>query len=199
MKILENKFLKYGSTVFSLLIFFVFLVSCKTYGQEKESNQPAINIVKSSKNKFFIEKNIEAYWVFDKLATSSGKIIRRRNIIVDTLKAVEEVSRPDIIFKNNKEYKILDKGIIIEKGKWSYDDKNSILKFIFDEPKYNVPIDKVSPELLEKLKKNGSLIEFTENSWEIHEITNESLSIIEHLPHNEFDFKYNLRVYRKRK
>ena len=59
-------------------------------------------------------------------------------------------------------------------------------------------IDKLAPGLFEKLKESGSLIEFTENIMEIAELSKSELIIIEHLPHNQYEFKYNLRVYKKK-
>lgn len=94
--------------------------------------------------------------------------------------------------------KILNNGNVIEEGKWSYDNDEKALKFIFDKPRYNVLIGNISSELLERLKKEGKLIAFTENLYEIHQITESKLLIIEHLPHDEFELKYNLRVYNKK-
>lgn len=194
-----NNFFKNGWGKFSLPVFFILLISCKTYAQIEKSNESAINKIKSTASKTFIEENIVGYWLFDKLSNPVGESIKKREIVVDTLKVLEQVSRPDIVFEKTKKYKIINNGLVIEKGVWSYNTKDKILQFVFDKPKYNVPINKVSPELLEKLKKQGALIEFKENSWEIHKIDDESLSIIEHLTHNEFELKYNLRVYKKRK
>ena len=68
----------------------------------------------------------------------------------------------------------------------------------FDKPQYNVDVDKLAPGLFEQLKESGTLIEFTENIMIITEINKSELIIVEHLPHNEFEFKYNLRIYKKK-
>lgn len=181
-------------------ILFILLVSCKTHAQVEKSNESAIDEIKSTSDKKFIEENIVGYWEFENLTTPKGVIIDQQALQIDTLEVTEKVSRPDVVFYEDKSYEVIDSHTdVTEKGHWSYDEKDKVLKFIFDEPKYNVPIDKMSVEMLNKLREDGSIIEFKEDSWEIHQITGEKLSVIEHLPHNEFELKYNLRVYRKRK
>ena len=85
-----------------------------------------------------------------------------------------------------------------ETGKWEYDRKEKVFRMTFDKPTYNVPIDKLAPGLLEQLKESGSLIEFTKNEIEIAEITQTELKVFEFLESDETEFKYNLKVYRKK-
>ena len=59
-------------------------------------------------------------------------------------------------------------------------------------------IDNLAPGLLEKLKANGQLMVFEGDEWEIGDITIDELTVIDHLPHDEFEFMYDLRVYRKK-
>ncbi len=191
---------KNGWLVFMPSILCIVLMSCKTHAQVKKSNERAIDKIKSTSDKNFIEKNIVGYWEFKKLTTPTGDIIEELELQIDSLKATEKVSRPNVIFYEDKSYAIIDKKIdVIEKGRWFYDEKEKVLKFIFDKPKYNVPIDKIPSEMLNRLKKDGTIVEFKEDNWEIHQITKEKLSIIEHLPHDEYELKYNLRIYKKRK
>ena len=68
----------------------------------------------------------------------------------------------------------------------------------YDEPKYNVPIEKLAPGLLEQLKESGALIEFTKNEIEFAEITQTELKVFEFLESDGNEFKYNLIVYRKK-
>jgi len=200
MKDNKIKFLKNGWLLFKLSVFFTVLTGCKTYAQIENSNEDAIDNIKSTASKNFIEKNLVGYWEFEKLTTSSNETISERELKIDTLKMVEKVSRPDVVFYKNNHYEVIsnENNVLKEKGTWSYDENEKILKFVFDEPQYSVPIDKISPELLKQLTENGSLIKLTENYWEINRITADKLSIIEHLPHNEFELKYDLRVYKKR-
>lgn len=192
---IEN--LKNGWLLLGLSIFFVGYVG---FAQNIETNDHAIAEIKTKSSKRFIEKNLVGYWEFDKLTTPSGKVINEVETILDSLKMIEKISRPDVVFYKNKKYEIIDEGKnVVDKGGWFYDKKDDILRLIFDEPRYNVPIDKISSELLKELKEKKSLIEFTEDNWEIHMISSDELFIIEHLPHNEFDLKYNLRVYRKKR
>lgn len=201
MKENKIKFLKNGWLLLNLSVFFIVLTGCKAYAQIENSNEDAIDNIKSTANKNFIEKNLVGYWEFKKITTPSNETISERELKIDTLKVVEKISRPDIVFYKNNRYAVIsnENDVVKEKGTWSYDGKDRILKFVFDEPQYNAPIDKMSPELLRQLKENGSLIKLTENYWEIHRITTDKLYIIEHLPHDEFELKYNLRVYKKRK
>lgn len=197
MKI-NKKNILYRRVIFSSSVFILFLISCKSYSQVVKSNEEAINKLKSSQTKSYIEKNLIGYWIFKQLESSTGEVISNNKIALDNINVTEKIIRPNIIFRRNKAYEIIQENKIIEKGKWLYDDKIKILKLIYDKPKYNVPIDKLSNELYNKMKREGLLIEFKENNLEIHQIDNNRLSIVEHIPHNEFELKYNLRIYIKK-
>ncbi|MDO6814029.1 hypothetical protein [Tenacibaculum soleae] len=170
-----------------LPLILVLFIGCTGNSQVKQNNEEAIKHIKSKETKDNIEKLIIGYWNFEKLITPSGKDVESDFI--------EKNSRPNILFKKNKKYILFNK--TIENGNWSYNVEDEILDFVFDKPQYSVPIDKISSELFQKLKKEGKIFEFKGDSWEIHSIIENELLIIEHLPHNEFELKYVLRKYRK--
>lgn len=176
------------------------IVSAISYGQINETNEKLIDNIKTTVSPRKIEKRIVGVWEFKSLMDSTkNKTIQQRKIKVnDTIMATEYVERPSIQINEDGTYAEYNCPWQCETGTWSYDKKEKVLKFKFKEPKYNVPIDNLAPGLLEKLKANGQLMVFEGDEWEIEDITKDELTIIEHLPHDEFDFLYNLRVYRKK-
>ncbi|MEK6152536.1 hypothetical protein WIW50_04725 [Flavobacteriaceae bacterium 3-367] len=182
------------------LIILFLIVSTGSYGQIKETNEKLIDRIKTTKSSRTIEKQIVGVWEFKGLMDSTkSKVIGERRLRVnDTITAIEYVERPSIEIKVDGTYSEYNCPGECETGKWSYDKGEKVLKFKFKEPKYSVPIDNLAPGLLEKLKANGQLIVFEGDEWEIKDITQDELIIIEHLPHNEFELLYNLRVYRKK-
>lgn len=179
-------------------LLYVLLLNLNGFSQNKKSNLEMINQLKSPLSEEYIVDNIIGFWEFNSLINPSGISYENNNLIIDSLSIVMDVSRPDVEFKSDKRYSLLKNDEVMESGTWQFDNDHRVLKFIFDNPKYNIPLDKISPELLEKAKKNGSIIEFTGDVWEIHKISDSRLLIIEHLPHNEFELNYNLRVYNKK-
>lgn len=166
----------------------------------QESNLDAIDNVKTSQNKKTIERSLIGYWKFMTFLNPDGSYIQNPESELGESSFIVNTTKPDIIFYDNKRYEVKSvEGEVVEQGTWNYDKKEQELYFEFDEPKYSVPLDKISPELLEKLKQSGGIIEFTENSWVITDISDSSLFILEHLPHDEFELKYVLGFYSKQK
>ena len=182
-------------------IYLIILLLSFNYSFCQESNLELIDNAKTKLSSKKINKLLIGDWVFEKLTDSTklneiGKVTHKIN---DTISATEIVKRPSVRINKDGTYTQYDCPTEnCETGKWNYDSTEKVLKFKFKEPKYNVPIDRLAPGLLEKLKANGQLIVSEGFEWEIAEINKTELVIIEHLPHNEFEFKYNLRIYRKK-
>lgn len=109
----------------------------------------------------------------------------------NTITATKYVERSSIEINEDGTYAEYICSGDCETATWSYDKGEIVLKFKFKEPKYNVAIDNLAPELLEKHKVNGELMVFEGDEWEIEDITINELTIIDHLPHDEFEFMYN--------
>ena len=172
-----------------------------TYCQSSKTYLELIDDAKTKKSAEQIEKLIIGIWEFEKLTDSNGKAISEvTHFINDTITANEVIWRPSMRIEKNGTYELIgcENAGNCEKGKWKYDSKEKVVVMTFDKPKYNVPIDKLAPGLLEQLKKSGSLIEFTENEIEIAEITQTELKVFELLESDGTEFKYNLIVYRKK-
>ncbi len=182
------------------LIILFLIVSTGSYSQIKETNETLIDRIKTTKSSRTIEKLLVGVWEFKGLMDSTkNEFIRERKIKVnDTITATEYVERPSIKISKDGTYAEYNCPGKCETGTWRYDKGEKVLKFKFKEPKYNVPIDNLAPGLLEKLKATGQLIVFEGDEWEIKDITQDELIIIEHLPHDEFELLYSLRVYRKK-
>lgn len=182
-------------------LYLIILIISFNFSLSQESNKQLIENVKTKLSSKKINKLLVGNWEFEKL-TDSTKTTEIRKIIHeinDTITATEIVKRPSIRINKDGTYKQYDCPTEnCESGTWNYNFTEKVLKFKFEEPKYNVPIDRLAPGLLEKLKTNGQLIVSDGFEWEIAEISKNELVIIEHLPHNEFEFKYNLRIYRKK-
>ncbi|OIQ19339.1 MAG: hypothetical protein BM557_06445 [Flavobacterium sp. MedPE-SWcel] len=171
-------------------ICFVFLfIVLNSYSQILQSE---IDRVKTSASKDFIEKNIVGSWTFEKLTNSEKVQIVKQTVILDTIVATITIDRPSYLFNKNGRYKITRLDNTVDEGEWKYSEKDKMLYFFFDKPAYNIPIDKVSPELLKKLQDENMIIEFTKNAIEIHEITSERLVLIEYCNDG-----YYLIYYRK--
>lgn len=172
-----------------------------TYCQSSKTYLELVDEAKTKKCAEQIEKLIIGMWEFQKLTDKNGKTIAEiTHFINDTITANEVVWRPSMRIEKNATYELIgcDKSDKCETGTWEYDQKEKVFRMTFDKPKYNVPIDKLAPGLLEQLKKSGSLIEFTKNEIEIAEITKTELKIFEFLESDGTEFKYNLKVYRKK-
>lgn len=176
------------------------LLSC-SYSFCQESNLRLIDNAKTKLSAKKINKLLVGVWFFEKLtdATTSKEIGKVNHEISDDLSALEIVKRPSVRINKDGTYEQFDcPAENCETGKWNYKAREKVLSFKFNEPKYNVPIDRLAPGLLEKLKASGQLIISDGFEWEIAEISKTKLVIIEHLPHNEFELKYNLRIYIKK-
>ena len=180
------------------LLVLLFIVPLSVFSQTEKSNFELIDNVKTQKSGKKIKKLLVGNWKFEKLTDKNGKTIFTANPN-KSIQRTDQIYRPNIKIKKNGEYEFLNcKKPDCNKGTWEYDNTDKILRLTFDKPQYNVEIDKLTPGLLEQLKESGTLIEFKENYIEIAELSKTELIIIEHLPHNEFEFKYNLRVYNKK-
>jgi hypothetical protein len=181
-------------------ILILLFIPILAFSQEKKSNDDLIDNAKTKKQAELIEKEIIGIWLYKKWTDKTGKEITSREVQIDTIIAVETFVRANIEFKKDGTYKFLncpfDNGC--PNGKWKYNRIDKRIDFIFDKPIYNVPIDKIEPELLKQLKEEGALIETKGFEWEIAEINLNELIIIEHLPHNEFEFDYELSHYLKK-
>ena len=177
----------------------LFLLSLN-YALSQESNLQLIDKAKTNLPAKTITKLLVGNWEFAKLTDSTKmntvkEVVHKTN---DTINATEIIQRPSVRINEDGTYEQYNCPTEnCESGKWQYDSEEKVLKFKFKEPKYNVPIDRLAPGLLEKLKANGQLIVSEGFEWEIAEINQTELVIIEHLPHNEFEFRYNLRIYQK--
>ncbi len=191
--------LKVSLTSVYLIIVLFFISAGELYSQNgKTNNDSDISKLKTTLSRSKLEKYLVGYWRFKYLKNSSGKIINKRNFNIDTLSVTEDIERPDFCFLDNKKYIILNKEKdTLDKGIWFYDDKERLLNLKYDKPRYNVPIEKLSPKLIKKLKDEKRLIKTYGTFIEIHHITKSELIVIEHEPHNEYELKYNLRVYVK--
>ncbi|RSC92062.1 hypothetical protein [Tenacibaculum singaporense] len=171
----------------SFILFLVFFSSLRITSQNpKKDNRDAIDKIKTHLSKKQIESKIIGYWKFKKMTDSIGNPIDENEI------------RPNVVFNKDMSYFIIDNmRDTLDKGVWHYDNKERQLKLIYDEPKYNVPIKQLSPKLIKKLKENNRLIKSESFFWEINKVNKNELILIEHKPHNEFELKYNLRVYKK--
>ena len=179
------------------IIFLPFL----TFSQSTKTYLELIDDAKTKKSADQIEKLIIGTWEFEKLTDSNGKSISEiTHVINDTITANEIVWRPSMRIEKDGTYKLMgcDNPYNCESGKWEYDREYKLFRMTYDEPKYNVPIDKLAPGLLEQLKKSGSLMVFTKNEIEFAEITETELIIFDLLPSDGTEFKYNLLVYRKK-
>ncbi|MDE1208309.1 hypothetical protein [Tenacibaculum larymnensis] len=172
----------------SFILLLVFFSSLRITSQNpKKNNRNEIDKIKTHLSKKQIETRIIGHWEFKKITDSIGNSIDENEI------------RPNVVFNKDMSYLIIDnKRDTLDKGIWHYDNKERQLKLIYDEPKYNVPIKQLSPKLIKKLKENNRLIKSECFFWEINRVTKNELILIEHKPHNEFELKYNLRVYNKR-
>ncbi len=160
-----------------------------------------VDDAKTMKSAKQIENLIIGTWEFQKLTDNSGKTISEiTHFINDTITTNEVVWRPSMRIEKDGTYELIgcEKPENCETGKWKYDPNEKVFRMTFDTPKYNVPIDKLAPGLLEQLKKSGTLIEFTKNEIEIAEITQTELKVFEFLESDGTEFKYNLKVYRKK-
>lgn len=182
------------------LLALIFLIPIITFSQTENSNLELIDKVKIQKSGKEISKLLVGEWEFVKLTDHNGNVItERKHSVSEPINATEKIIRPNIKIHNTGEYEFLNcNKSECEKGTWKYDETEKVLRLTFDKPQYNVDIDKLAPGLFEKLKESGSLIEFTENIIEIAELSKSELIIIEHLPHNQYEFKYNLRIYKKK-
>jgi len=183
-----------------ILLAIIFIVPLLTFSQTEKSNLELINNVKTQKSGKEIKTLIVGEWEFVKLTDHKGKVISEtEHTVSKSIKANEKITRPNIKITQKGEYELINcNKPECEKGTWEYDETEKVLRLTFDKPQYNVDIDKLAPGLFEKLKESGSLIEFTENIMEIAELSKSELITIEHLPHNQYEFKYNLRVYKKK-
>ncbi|GGB83792.1 hypothetical protein GCM10007424_24770 [Flavobacterium suaedae] len=174
------------------------LIAVNTYSQTAKPNTATIDKVKTNAGKAFIEENIIGYWKFEKLTTPEGEEINTQTITLgNSVQTRIKPNRPSLEFKKSKSARIFNLDESVDEGKWKYNEKEKVLVFIYNETQYSPPPDKMSPELLKKAKEQGLVVEYSETGWEIHKITNDTLIIISHLPHNEHEFKYNLAVYKK--
>ncbi|WP_225037362.1 hypothetical protein [Winogradskyella sp. SM1960] len=179
----------------------IILFPLLTFSQSSKTYMELVDAAKTKKSAEQIEKLIIGTWEFQKLTDKNGKTIAEvKHFVNDTITATEFVSRPNMRIEMDKTYELFgcENSENCESGIWEYDSKAKIFRMTFNKPKYNVPIDKLAPGLLEQLKKSGSLIEFTKNEIEIAEITQTELKIFEFLESDGTDFKYNLKVYRKK-
>ena len=184
----------------NILLAFIFF-PILTYCQSSKTYLELVDEAKTKKSADQIEKLIIVTWEFEKLTDSNGKSISEiTHFINDTITANEIVWRPSMRIEKDGTYELIgcENMENCESGKWEYDSKEKVFIMNFDKPKYNVPIDKLAPGLLEQLKKSGSLIEFTKNEIEIAEITQTELKVFEFLESDGTEFKYNLKVYRKK-
>lgn len=183
-----------------ILLILLFITPLLTFSQTQKSNLELINKAKSQKSRKEIKKLLVGEWKFEKITDKNGKTISKVNHnISNTIQATEQTYRPNIRINKNGSYELFNcKKKQCEKGNWKYESLDKILLLTFEKPKYNIDIDKLAPGLLEQLKKSGAIIEIKENVMEIAKINKTEFIIIEHLPHNEFEFKYNLRVYKKK-
>jgi len=168
----------------------------------QESNLELIDSKKTTLPAKEINKLLIGDWKFEKLTDKSKtkEITEIIHYINDTITATEVVKRPCIQIHKDGTFEQYDcPAENCETGTWVYDSTEKVIKFKFKAPKYNVPIDRLAPGLLEKLKANGQLTLIEGFEWEISEINNKQMAILEHLPHNEFEFRYNLAIYRRRK
>ena len=179
----------------------IILFPVLTYCQSTKTYLELVDEAKTQKSAEQIEKLIIGTWEFQKLTDKNGKKISEvKHFVNDTITATEFVSRPNMRIEKDKTYELFgcENGENCESGIWEYYSKAKIFRMTFDKPKYNVPIDKLTPGLLEQLKKSGSLIEFTKNEIEIAEITQTELKVFKFLESDGTEFKYNLIVYRKK-
>ncbi len=184
----------------NILLAIIFL-PISTYCQSPKSYLELVDDAKTKKSTEQIENLIIGTWEFEKLTDKNGKIIAEiKHFVNDTITANEVVWRPSMRIEKNGTYELIgcENTENCESGKWEYDSKEKVLIMTFDKPQYNVPIEKLAPGLLEQLKKSGSLIEFTKNEIEIAEITQTELKVFEFLESDGTEFKYNLKVYRKK-
>ncbi|WP_313114347.1 hypothetical protein [Aequorivita sediminis] len=184
----------------NILLAIIFL-PILTYCQSSKTYLELIDDAKTKKNAEQIKNLIIGTWEFQKLTDKNGKIIEEiKHFVNDTITANEVVWRPSMRIEKNGTYELIgcENTENCESGKWKYDSEKKVVILTFDKPKYNLPIDKLAPGLLEQLKKSGSLIEFTENEIEIAEITQTELKVFELLESDGTEFKYNLIVYRKK-
>ena len=138
-------------------------------------------------------------WIFTKLSDNKGNKIKEIiHNINDTIQAKEIVIRPSIIVRNDKTYELFDCSTEnnCSKGTWSFDNNERVLKFLYDKPKDNIPIEMLPPEIREQLKKN-IILEDKGFDWEIVKINNTELQIIEYLESEGTEFNYNFRHYER--
>lgn len=184
----------------NILLAIIFL-PILTYCQSSKTYLELIDDAKTKKNAEQIEKLIIGTWEFEKLTDSHGKTISEiTHFINDTITANEIVRRPSMRIEKDGTYNLMgcENPYNCESGKWEYDREHKLFRMNYDEPKYNVPIEKLAPGLLEQLKESGSLIEITKNEIEFAEITQTELKVFEFLESDGTEIKYNLIVYRKK-
>jgi len=178
----------------------ILLFPLLTYSQSSKIYLQMVDDAKTKKNADEIEKLMIGTWEFQKLTDKNGNIITEINHFINQeITAIETVHRPSIHIKKDKTYQLFGckNEENCESGTWEYDANQKVFRMTFDTPKYNVPIDKLAPGLLDQLKKSGSLIEFTKDEIEIAEITKNELKIFDFLESDGTEFKYHLKVYQK--
>lgn len=176
------------------------IIPILAFSQEKKSNYELIDNVKSKKQAEIIEKEIIGVWQYKNRTDKNGMEITSREVQIDTIVAKETFALSNIEFKSDGTYKFLNCPFdnVCPNGKWKYNSIDKKIDFIYDKPIYNIPLDKIPPKLLKQLQKEGAIIEIKGTEWEIAEIDTNELKIIEHLPHNEFEFDYELSNYSRK-
>lgn len=183
------------------ILLIILILPILAFSQSSKSYLELIDDAKTKKSAEQIEDLIIGTWEFEKLTDNNGNVISEiTHFINDTITATEIVWRPSMQIKKNGTYKLIgcENAYNCESGKWEYDREFKLFRMTYDEPKYNVPIEKLAPGLLEQLKESGALIEFTKNEIEFAEITQTELKVFEFLESDGNEFKYNLIVYRKK-
>lgn len=173
-------------TLIRLLFPFLILCLATHNSNSQESNLQAIKEITIEGDKESIEKGLIGTWSFVRIEYQNES---DKNIVPD-------VSRPDVVFNEDYTYEIQSE-INPEVGVWSYDDIEGFLELEFSEPKWSLPVNKMSDELISQMQNQGLLNKVEGNSWIINNISDSELRIIEFLAMDETQLNYVLLLYQR--
>ena len=169
----------------SKILLFIVVFSFSSIGQTN-NNLGLIEAIKTKEVKNLIEKNLNGCWLVKKKTDSNGKEIDISGYETNYCFLNDSICYIGMNIENRK-----------VSGKYFYNDERKELVINYVNPvipgKGSVP-----DKLLDSLIKKQIIKPIKFVVIEINKINSNELVIIEHLPHDEKSFYYNLIYYRKK-